>query len=119
MQAADILVANGKTPKRRTKKEAKGMRRRILAALCLCAAAETETDGLYSRVEPIFADAFFEEVGNVLFSQSSAVAGNRVASLKMKAMFMCTMPQQRNIACCAAFPLCPKGPMRHMSNWTR
>ena len=65
------------------------MRRRILAALCLCAlfslcaAAETETDGLYSRVEPIFADAFFEEVGNVLFSQSSAVAGNRVASLKM------------------------------------
>ena len=65
------------------------MRGRVLAALCLCAlfslcaAAETETDGLYSRVESIFADAFFEEVGKVLFSQSSAVAGNRVASLKM------------------------------------
>ena len=65
------------------------MRGRILVALCLCvlfslcAAAETETDGLYSRVEPIFADAFFEEVGNVLFSQNSAVAGNCVASLKM------------------------------------
>ena len=91
------------------------MKRRILAALCLCAlfslcaAAETEADGLYSRVEPIFADAFFEEVGNVLFSQSSAVAGNRVASLKMNGDVYVYDAETDEYSLLCSVPVVPKG----------
>ena len=88
MQAVGILVANGKAPKRRKKggEENEGKSPRCFVpvrAVFPVRGGGNGDGGLYSRVEPIFADAFFEEVGNVLFSQSSAVAGNRVASLKM------------------------------------
>ena len=91
------------------------MRGRVLAALCLCAlfslcaAAETETDGLYSRVESIFADAFFEEVGKVLFSQSSAVAGNRVASLKMNGDVYVYDAETGEYSLLCSVPVVPKG----------
>ncbi len=91
------------------------MRGRVLAALCLCAlfslcaAAETEAGGLYTRVEPIFADAFFEEVGNVLFSQSSAVAGNCVVSLKMNGdVYVYDAATEEHSLLCSV-PVVPKG----------
>lgn len=91
------------------------MKGRVLAALCLCAlfslcaAAETEAGGLYTRVEPIFADAFFEEVGNVLFSQNSAVAGNCVASLKMNGDVYVYDAETEEYSLLCSVPVVPQG----------
>lgn len=95
------------------------MKRSILAALCPVRAVFPVRGGwkrrqaeLYTRVEPIFADAFFEEVGNVLFSQNSAVAGNCVASLKMNGDVYVYDAETEEYSLLCSVPVVPQGARR-------
>lgn len=85
MQAVGILVANGKAPKRRKKGGEENEEKNPCCFVPVRAVFSVRGGGNGGRRPVLARGTHFcgRVLGNVLFSQSSAVAGNCVVSLKM------------------------------------